>query len=173
MQDISVPATAQGITDPANHDPIEFREGRSGQLIHVAASSDGDFNVRLPEGHYEVHHGTAHTSVTVLSGGIYTLDLRPEHFLDFKVTSEPAPKNEIVVRVQASGAGDHAFSIRSDNLVMSNPAVQKVHLTAGSKNEVVWRSHLISPETPWVAVIVPDGEMNERAEVTGASTPHQ
>jgi hypothetical protein len=56
---------------------------------------------------------------------------------------------------------------------MSNPAVQKVHLTAGSKNEVVWRSHLISPETPWVAVIVPDGEMNERAEVTGASTPHQ
>ena len=56
MQDISVPATVRGITDPANHEAIEFWEKRSGQLIHVAASSDGEFNVRLPEGHYDVHH---------------------------------------------------------------------------------------------------------------------
>lgn len=27
--------------------------------------------------------------------------------------------------------------------------------------------------SPWVAVVVPDGEMNERAEVTSATTPHK
>jgi len=173
MQDLSVPATVRGITDPTNHDAIEFREERSGQLIHAAASSDGEFNVRLPEGQYDVHHGTAHTSVTVLPGGIYSLDLRSEHFLYFKVTSQPAPKNDILVRLEASGAGDHAFSIRSDNLVVSDPAVQNSHLTPGIKKEVVWHAHVVSPQTPWVAVIVPDGELNERAEVTGANMPHK
>jgi len=142
-------------------------------LIHVAASSGGEFIVRLPEGHYDVHHGTAHTRITVLPGGIYSLDLRPEHFLDFKITSQPAPKNDVVVRLGPRGAGDHAFSIRSDNLVLSDPAVQNIHLTAGSKKEVLWRAHVVSPETPWVAVVVPDGEMNERAEVTGANMPHK
>jgi len=173
MQDISVPSTIRGITDPANHEAIEFREENSGQLIHVATSSDGQFNVRLPEGHYDVHHGAAHTSVKVLPGGIHSLDLRPEHFLDFKVTSQRAPKNAIVVRLEASGAGDHAFSIRSDNLALSDPAVQSVHLTAGGNKEVVWRAQVVSPETPWVAVVVPDGEMNEREEVTDANTPHK
>ena len=76
-------------------------------------------------------------------------------------------------RLEASGAGDHAFSIRSDNLVLSDPAVQNVHLRAGSKKEFVWRAHVVSPETPWVAVVVPDGEMNERVEVTGAKIPYK
>jgi hypothetical protein len=129
MQDISVPATIRGSTDPANHDAIEFREVRSGQRIHAATSSDGEFNARLPEGHYDVHHGVTHTSVTVLPGGVYSLDLRPEHFLDFKVASQAASKNDIVVRLEASGAGDHAFSIRSDNLALSDAAVQNIHLT--------------------------------------------
>jgi hypothetical protein len=173
MQDVSVPATVRGISDPSNHDAVEFLEKRSSQLIRVAASSDGEFKTRLPEGHYEVHHGPVHTRLTVIPGGIYSLDLRPEHFLDFEVASQPALKNDIVVRVEASGAGDHAFSIRSDNLALSDPTVQNIHLTAGIKKDVVWRAHVVSPETPWVAVIVPDGEMNERAEVTGASIPRR
>jgi Glycosyl hydrolase family 9/Cellulase N-terminal ig-like domain len=172
MQDISVPATVRGFTDPANHDAIEFQEEKSGHLTQVAASSDVEFNVRLPEGRYGVHQGAVHTRVKVLPGGIYSLDLRPDHFLDFEITSRPAPKNDIVVRVEASGAGEHTFSIRSDNLVLSDPAVQNVHLTRGSKQQVVWRAHLVSPETPWVAVVIPDGEMNERAEVTGANLPN-
>jgi len=170
MQDLSVPAIVRGVTDPSNHDAVEFQEERSGQLIHVAASSNGEYNLRLPEGHYDVHHGPAHTSVTVLPGGIYSLDLRAEHFLDFKVTSQPEPKDDVIVRLEASGAGDHAFSIRSDNLVVSDPAVQNVRLTPGINKEFVWHAHVVSSHTLWVAVIVPDGEMNQQAEVT--NIPH-
>lgn len=173
MQDLSVPATVRGITDPTNHDAIQFRNERSGQMIHAASPVDGEFNVRVPEGQYDVQQGTAHTSVTVLPGGIYSLDLRPEHFLDFKVSSNPGPKNDIVVRLQASGAGDHTFSIRSDNLVVSDAAVQTIHLTRGMEKEVVWHAHVVSAQTPWVAVIIPDGALNERAEVTGANLAHK
>jgi hypothetical protein len=173
MQDISVPATVEGITDPANHDAIEFQEEKSGQVTRVAGASDGQFNLRLPQGRYSVRHGAVHSSVTVLPGGTYSLDLRPEHFLSFKVTSQPAPKNEMLVRLDLEGAGEHSFSIRSDNLALSDPVIQNVHLAGGSKKEVTWRAHVVSTETPWVAVVIPDGKLNERAEVTGASLPRK
>jgi Glycosyl hydrolase family 9/Cellulase N-terminal ig-like domain len=173
MQDLSVPATVTGFIDPANHDAIEFREDRSDQVIRVASPLDGEFNVRLPEGHYGVQHGAAHTSITVLPGGTYSLDLRPEHVLDFKVVSQSALKDDLVLRLSASGGGDHAFSIRSDNLVLAHPSVQTVHLAPGSEKEIVWRAHVISPETPWVAVIIPDGNLNARTEVTDVSTSHK
>ena len=35
MDDLSVPATVRGLVDPANREPIEFREEQSGQLISV------------------------------------------------------------------------------------------------------------------------------------------
>ncbi len=173
MQDLSVPASVSGVIDPAVHDAIEFREERSGQLIHVAASSNGQFNDRVPEGRYAVHHGTAHTKVTVLPGGNYFLDLRPAHFLDFTVTSRSAPNNEMIVHLEATGAGDHSFSIRSDNLLVSGPVLQNVHLTPGRGDQIVWHAHVVSPQTPWVSVIVPDGKLNERVEVTGANIPHK
>jgi len=124
MQDISVPATIRGTSDPANHAAIEFREERSVQSIQVAAALEGEFNVRLPEGQYNVHHGTAHTTVTVLPGGIYSLDLRPERFLDFTVTFQPAPNSGIVVRLEASGAGaltetTSRFTASSSNITRS------------------------------------------------------
>jgi hypothetical protein len=172
-QDISVPATVRGITDPANHDAIEFREQRSGRVIHVAVSFDGELNFRLSEGRYDVHHGAVHTSVAVLLGAIFLRDLRPEHFLDFKVTAQSSLENEVVVRLEASSAGDREFSLRSDNLAVSDPAVQNIHLTAGDKKEVGWRAHMLSAETTCVAVVIPDGEMNEHAEVTGANAPHK
>jgi hypothetical protein len=57
--------------------------------------------------------------------------------------------------------------------VLSDPAVQSLHLTAGSKKEVVWRAHVVSPDSPWVGIVIPDGEMNERVELTGANMPHK
>ena len=54
----------------------------------TSSPHDGEFNIHLPEGHYDVRQGSAHTSVTVLPGGFYDVDLRPDRVLDFKVTSQ-------------------------------------------------------------------------------------
>jgi hypothetical protein len=173
MADLSVPATGRGVINPAKHEPVEFREERSRQLTTVPGSTVGDFSIRLPEGRYEVQHGSAHTRLTVLSGGIYSLDLRSERVLDFTVSSQTAARNDITVRVSAKGAGDHSFSIRSDNLVLSQPAVQNIHLGSGTTQEVVWRARVVSPETPWVALVIPDGDLSKRAEVTAANAPRK
>src|ERR1700722_12345051 len=72
MQDISVPATVRGTASSASHEPVEFLEQKSGQVTTATpALMDGEFNIHLPEGHYEVRQGSVHTSVTVLPGGHY------------------------------------------------------------------------------------------------------
>jgi len=168
MEDISVPATVRGKPNPASHDPIEFREQKSSQITTAPSSlRDGEFSVDLPEGYYDVRQGSVHTSVTVLPGRSYDVDLRPDRVFDFKVTSQSLGNNELTLRVWAEGAGHHTFTIRSDNLTLKEPGLQELNLTSVGAREIVWHAHIVSPKTPWVAVVIPDGTLSERREVTG------
>ncbi|HEY3705567.1 MAG TPA: glycoside hydrolase family 9 protein [Terracidiphilus sp.] len=171
MQDIAVPATVRGRVAPSDRQAVVLREARSGQLV-TTAPIDGAFSLHLPQGRYDVRQGSAHTNVTVLPGGSYSIDLRPEHFLDFNVSSQDLGHNDILVQVSAEGAGSHVFSIRSDNLDVREQATVKVDLTAGKVQQVVWHAHTLSPDTPWVAVVIPDDALAERREVTGAKMLH-
>jgi len=168
MEDISVPATVRGTVNPANHDPVEFREQKTGQITTAPlVSRDGEFNIRLPEGHYDVRQGSVHTSVTFLPSRSYDVDLRPDRVFDFKVTSQNLINNELVLRVSAEGAGHHTFTIRSDNLTLKEPGQAEMNLTSASAHEIVWHAHVVSSTTPWVAVVIPDGNLAERREITG------
>jgi hypothetical protein len=174
MDDISVPATVQGTVDPASPDSVEFRKQKSGEITPVPPPShDGLFKLDLPEGHYDVRQGPVHTTVTILPGGIYDVDLRPGHVLDFKVTSQDLGHNQVALRISAEGAGRHTFAIRSDNLTLTEPPQQEVNLTPAGPRELVWHAHVLQPNTPWVAVVIPDGTLTNRRELTGsiASTP--
>jgi len=169
MQDIAVSAIVQGRADPANHQPVEFREEGSGQVTTLTPSAiEGAFNLHLPEGHYNVRQGAAHTNVTILSGNSYFVDVRPGHFLDFRVSFQDLGQGEILVRVSAEGAGAHVFTIRSDNLVVRDQSRLKMGLAPGKVQEAVWHAHVIAADTPWVAVIIPDDILAERREITGA-----
>jgi hypothetical protein len=64
------------------------------------------------------------------------------------------------------------FAIRSDNLAVREQAALKVDLAAGKAQEVVWHAHVVSSETPWVAVVIPDDVLAKRREVTGAEARH-
>jgi hypothetical protein len=169
MEDLSVAATVRGTANPASREPVEFREQNSGQVTTASShSGDGEFKIHLPEGRYNVRQGSAHTSVTVLPGGLYHIDLRPDRVLDFKVTFQDLGHNEVVLRVSAEGAGRHTFTMRSDNLTLIEPGKQEVNLTSGGAGEAVWHAHVVSPNTPWVAVVIPDGTISERREVTAS-----
>ena len=169
MEDISVPVTVRGTANPASHDPVEFREQKSGQLTMTAPSPrDGEFSLHLPEGRYTVRQGSAHTSITVLAGGSYYVDLRPDRVLDFKVTSQQLGHNEVILRVSAEGAGRHTFTIRTENLTLKGAGQQEINLSSGSVRETVWYANVVSTKTPWVAVVIPDGTLSERREIAGS-----
>ena len=168
MQDIAVAAAVRGLADPARHESVEFREQASGQPTPVASiASDGEFDLHLPEGHYDVRQGAAHTTITVLPGGLYHLDLRREHVRDFKVVSQDLGHNQVVLRASAEGAGSYTFAVRADSLILHEPALQKIDLTSGNVQSLIWHADVVSGETPWVAVLIPDGSLSDRREITG------
>ena len=169
MDDLSVPAIARGIVDPGSREPIEFREEKSGQVISVPNSEGTEFSVHLPAGRYAVQHGSEKTSLVALPGSTYSLDLRGSQVLDFKVSFDAGAHNEITIRALATGAGDHTFSMRSDNLVLSGATTQNLHLLGETQKEVVWHARIVSAETPWVALVIPDGELSKRVEITSAA----
>jgi hypothetical protein len=171
MDDISVRATVRGKANPASHEPVEFRERKTRQVtIATSNSRDGEFTIHLPEGHYDVRQGPARMSVTVLPGGFYDVDLRSDRVLDFKLTSQDLGHNEVVLRVPAEGDGRHAFTLRTDNLTLNEPSKQEIDLMSGGVQEVVWHVRVVAPKTPWVAVVIPDGNLSQRREVTGSET---
>lgn len=163
-----MPAIVRGTADPASHDPVEFREQRTGQVKTIPLRPiDGEFSIHVPEGQYNVRQGSAHTSITVLPGGLYHVDLRRDRVMDFKFTFEDVAGNEVLLRISAEGAGHHTFTVRSDNLVLTEPAKQEMDLVSRQIREVVWHAHVVSPKTPWVAVVIPDGTLTDSREVTG------
>jgi hypothetical protein len=58
--------------------------------------------------------------------------------------------------------------LRSDNLTLKEPGKQEIELTSGGVREAVWHAHVISQKTPRVAVVIPDGTLSKRREVTGS-----
>jgi hypothetical protein len=168
MDDLSVPALVRGSANPKSREPVRFIEQKTGQTaVAVSKSPNGEFKFHLPAGRYEVKQGSVRTSLTVLSGGVYEVELRPDRVLDFKVTSQDLGNHEVLVRVSTEGAGRHKFSLRSDNLAVKETGKREIHLTSGGIQETVWHAHVVSPKTPWVAVVIPDDNLSKRREVTG------
>ena len=64
------------------------------------------------------------------------------------------------------------FSIRSDNLAVREQVAQEVDLKADKVQQTVWHAHVLSADTPWVAVVIPDDALAERREITGVVTRH-
>lgn len=168
MQDLNGPAVVSGIASPAARGPVEFQDQGTGHVATVASDpATGTFRALLPQGRYLVHQGATHTTLTALSGGSYQVELRRDRAFNFKITSETSNANQVTLRISAQGAGSHVFTIRTDNLELNEPGKKAVDLGAGNVGEIVWHAHVLSPDTPWVAVIVPDDALNARREVTG------
>jgi hypothetical protein len=152
---------------PATHEPLEFREKSTGQVTTVAADFvGGTFRTLLPEGRYTVTQGDRHTSLTVLPGGSYRVDLRPGEAFDFQATAESAPNGAVTIRISAEGSGRHRFTIRTENLALDG-AERVIELAPGKPATLAWSGSVASRDTPSVAVVVPDGSLVQRRELTG------
>jgi hypothetical protein len=172
MRDLNGPAVVRGVIDKTDHQPIEFHNERTGFATTANPEHDGTFRVLLPQGNYSVRQGTARTTLTAISGGTYDVDLRREKAVDFAIATESDASGGIVLRVTARGFGSHTFSIRADNLELTEAPQQTVHLTSGKASDAVWHAHVRSAETPWVAVVIPDNVLGNRREVTGTAQLH-
>jgi hypothetical protein len=170
MQDLHGASVVEGDADASSREPIEFRDLRTGRLTQVVADpANGKFRAQLPQGGYSVRQGTAHTTLTALSGGIYHVELRPSRAFDFNVSVEATHANELTLRIHAEGAGVHTLEVKTYNVESHEPATQTIELRPGHDAELVRHADILTSGTPWVIVVIPDGSLNAHREITGVN----
>jgi hypothetical protein len=164
MRDVAGSATVSGFADTRGILPVEFEEVKTHQRFQVKPQrKSGQFTVRLPEGQYLVRHEAKQKTVTLLPGQRYQLDLR--HQFDFGVAAEKAADGTIVIKVKAEQEGAHRFALRAHNLSVKEKE-QTLEVKFGQSGTLTWHATRISANEPWVAVVVPDGNLAEREEIT-------
>ena len=90
---------------------------------------------------------------------------RPEPF-PFTVTERAAPGGGIEIAVEASGQGRHSFSVRSDNLTVEG-GPREFELRPGVPGRLTWKARVKSADAPWFAVVIADGDVSHRREISG------
>jgi hypothetical protein len=83
----------------------------------------------------------------------------PSHVgADFDLTASTAANGEITLRVTARGEGQPTYTLRSDNLAVSDT------VRRGAKGTVEWKARAKSDAT-WTAVVFSDGQITQRRDV--------
>jgi hypothetical protein len=171
MQDLSGPAIVEGVAEAGTGEPVQLVDRETGAVTKATLEpASGHFRAAVPQGRYTVQQGAVHTSLTVLSSGSYHVNLKRDTAVDFTADVTPATATELVLHLSAEGAGTHEFSVRADNLELSDPQNVKVELGGHSTREIRWRARVIDTRTPWVAVVLADGSMDQHKEITGVAS---
>lgn len=168
MRDLAGPGRVTGIVTGDAAEPVVFRETSTGAVTSVRAEpATSTFQAVLPEGNYEVIRGGMKKRITVLPGATYTLDFRPARHLDLQVSSQTSSNGVVTLTVAVEGAGRHSLSVRADNLTVKEPERELI-LKPGNPQTVTFQGKVVAPNSPWVAVVIPDNEFRLRKEATGA-----
>jgi hypothetical protein len=163
MRDLAGPALVEGQASG----PVEFQEKNWGRKMEVQPDpATGKFRATLPEGRYTVRSKGREMARTFLPGGMYNLNLRLEQFLDFEVSMENSGIGEVVVRATARGSGVHRLRLRAENLTFDG-GEKEVVLKDGATVTLEWHGRITEQQTPWIAMVVPDGDLSRRQEIMG------
>ena len=84
------------------------------------------------------------------------------------VSSQTLPDGRVTITVDASGNGEHRLTIRTQNLINVEKS-RVVRLQPDSPQKLMWRCRMQSATAPWVAVLVPDGQLDQRQESFGST----
>lgn len=151
---------------------VTFKEINSRQTITVnPIGAIGHFKANIPEGKYIITANGQEQTQTFLPGKSYHLECRDGLMLSYRVSKEVTAKGDVTIKLVARGSGVHNFKIRLDNLTFASIS-KDVNLKAGNPVSLEWHGKITSKDTPWVAVVVPDGNLAEREELRGAVWEH-
>ena len=108
----------------------------------------------------------------ILSDLLSSTPLRPDSLPDcaFDLAADTAADGKITIRLSARGQGRHRFTVRADNLVISNPN-QELDLKGDLPMAARWTAAIVNAKVPWVAVVFPDDKLAQRREVTAKIHP--
>ncbi|MGC2583989.1 MAG: glycoside hydrolase family 9 protein [Acidobacteriaceae bacterium] len=171
MRDLTGPAVVRGVVDSsASTGTVELLNQATHALLVAPVDASGNFRTTVSQGQYRITYGDAHTSLTALAGGAYSIDLRREHAVAFSASFEPgAGPASVILYATVEGAGQHTLSVRTDNLDLSDPATVSLDLGSEGRRTITWHARIIDHFSPWVAVMLRDGTLAGHAELSGVA----
>ena len=81
------------------------------------------------------------------------------------VTAMTAANGEVTIRLTATGAQVKSLTVRADGLVVDRPTRSVAPRPAGAPLTIEWKARPKTAGMPWVAVVIPDGDIARRREV--------
>jgi hypothetical protein len=165
MSALAGPALVEGKADAT----VQFIPmGAKQKDVPTVHPVNGKFRALLPEGRYRVKCGGEEQTQDCLPAGVVHLDLRSGHMLDFEMSTISHKDSDVRISLKARGEGRHSFRLRCDNLTVTE-AQKELNLKRGGVGTVEWNGRINSLESPWVLVVVPDGNLERRKELMGAA----
>jgi hypothetical protein len=168
MHDLGGPAIVEGEAASV----VEFRETTYKQRIEIKPDAGGRFRATLPAGTYLVRSQGEEETRTFLAKGDYHVDLRPGRVLAIEVSQRTGRSGDATIVASVLGTGDHRFALRVDNLEAAEPLEKRLSLQHSVAGRLEWHAHIRDLKSAWVAVVVPDGDLSQRREVTGSACKH-
>jgi hypothetical protein len=165
---ISTPALVTGsvATGPGAVITLNGPEGEPEKTIKT--DRDGNFSVVLNPGSWQFRYKDLVMNLKVLRGCDYHINLDPANNLDFTaaIYRNTEAAGTLEVRIMAEGLGNHSFQLLNSTGTPDTSTLQ-VELQPGEKQEVSFNVSQLPGDTPWVMVVVPDGDYHKRHELTG------
>ncbi len=165
---LGVPALVRGEMKNSDAKSVTFMHRTMKTVKEVFLDTSGKFMAQLPTGDYEIQAGSSAWSMAVVSGGNYdlSLDARNPIALEVKQIGKGREGNRIDLQATVSGEGKHDIQLRFFNGQPGRERV-RVELTKEKPETIQWEVMIDEPQSPWVAVIVPDNRLGWKQELTG------
>jgi hypothetical protein len=168
-RDLAGAAQVSGLAGAEARDPVVFREIGTGAATQVDPDpASRRFTAMVAEGDYEISNGGQKRRLTLLPGGAYTVDFRAGRLIHMVPSAQTAGDGTVSLRVTIEGTGKHTIALRTDNLTVATPQ-REVDLQSGKPQTLTWQVKLASAAAPWIAVLIPDGDLTQRQELIGVT----
>lgn len=150
---------------------ILFLNTDTGEKIYVETGDAGEFEANLPAGNYKIEYKNLTQHLTLVSGGNYSLNLNPASFVDIQAEAEMKGTDTVTITALLTGAGSHFLNLHCTNGIISG-AERNIALTSDEKQSIEWVIKVRDTDEPWIAVIIPDGNIMLKHELTGTCIDH-
>jgi len=168
MAYLGIPGFVQVKIENGDINAISLIEQRTGRKKSVPVNNEKSFRAVLPAGEYLIEYGEFSKKLNIVSGGNYNIELDPLNNVELSVNIKDRNIGDKIIQIEAEaeGRGIHDLNIRVFNGTVSEPS-KSVDLGEGMKSTVNWDVHIKESDSPWVCVIIPDGDLTWKKELTG------
>lgn len=163
MEEVTLPSTVE-IAGDNNKDLkvslVEKITGETKEIIIPAGKKSCP--VKLPEGNYKAQYNGMEKEFALLPGQNYVLDTKEPY--TYSVSNETIAPGKIRINITVQGKGRVQFDMRGWN-IQAGKKIQNTVLLEDKAVKLVWEATIIDSKKPWVAVIIPDGQLKEMKEI--------